>query len=39
MILGDRLEVLVRQMQERQGINEELKSEEQMAWVGVMNNI
>ena len=28
-----------RQMQERQGINEELKARDQMAWVGAMNNI
>ena len=36
---NDRMDVLVRQMQERQGINEELKSKDQMMWVGAMNNI
>lgn len=38
-IANDRMDVLVRQMQERQGINEELKSKDQMAWVGAMNHI
>lgn len=31
--------VLVRQMQERQGVTEQLKAENQMRWVGMMNNI
>ena len=30
---------LVEQMAEREGITEQLKAENQMAWVGVMNNI
>lgn len=33
------MERLIRQMQERQGINEGLKARDQMAWVGAMNNI
>ena len=34
-----RMEVLVRQMQERKGVTEQLKAENQMLWVGMMNNI
>ena len=34
-----RMELLTRQMQERQGINEALKAHDQLAWVGAMNNI
>ena len=30
---------LVEQMKEEQGVTEELKMQEQMAWVGRMNNI
>ena len=30
---------LVEQMKERQGVTEELKMQDQMAWVGKMNNI
>ena len=30
---------LIRDMAERQGVNEELKAKDQMAWVGAMNNI
>jgi hypothetical protein len=30
---------LVKQMAEKQGVNEELKAADQMAWVGRMNNI
>ena len=30
---------LVEQMKEQQGVTEELKMQEQMAWVGRMNNI
>ena len=30
---------LVEQMKERQGVMEELKMQDQMAWVGKMNNI
>ena len=33
------LELLVRQMAQAQGIPEQLKVEDQMAWVGAMNNI
>ncbi|NCB94191.1 MAG: TnpV protein [Clostridia bacterium] len=34
-----RMKVIVRQMQERQGVSEQLKAENQMQWVGMMNNI
>ena len=34
-----RMEVLVRQMMEKQEITEELKAQDQMAWVGAVNNI
>ena len=30
---------MTRQMKEQQGINEEFKARDQMAWVGAMNNI
>ena len=30
---------LVEQMKERQGVTEELKMQDQIAWVGRMNNI
>lgn len=33
------LELLVKQMTQAQGITEQLKAEDQMAWVGAMNNI
>ena len=33
------LELIIRQMAEVQGITEELKAADQMAWVGAMNNI
>jgi hypothetical protein len=35
----ERLEVLVRQMMDNQGIAEALKARDQMAWVGAVNNI
>lgn len=35
----ERMEVLVRQMMEKQGITEELKARDQMAWVGAVNII
>lgn len=35
----ERMEVLVRQMMEKQGITEEVKARDQMAWVGAVNNI
>ena len=31
--------LIVRQMAEKQGVNEALKARDQMAWVGAMNNI
>ena len=34
-----RYELLVEQMKEKQGITEELKARDPMAWVGAMNNI
>lgn len=34
-----RMEILIRQMQEHQGISEAFKACDQMAWVGAMNNI
>lgn len=36
---NERMELLVRQMAEQQGVTEQLKEENQMAWVGMMNNI
>ena len=33
------LKTIIRQMAEAQGVNEELKERDQMAWVGAMNNI
>lgn len=33
------LKIIIRQMAEAQGINEDLKAWDQMAWVGAMNNI
>ena len=33
------LELLVKQMAQAQGITEQLKAEDQMAWVSAMNNI
>ena len=35
----ERMEILVRQMMEKQGITEELKARDQMAWIGAVNNI
>ena len=35
----ERMGTLVRQMMEKQGVTEELKARDQMAWVGVVNNI
>ena len=35
----ERMNILVRQMMERQGITEALKAHDQMAWFGVVNNI
>ena len=36
---NNQLDVLISGMQEKQGITEELKAREPMAWVGAMNNI
>lgn len=33
------LDQLVEQMKEKQGVTEKLKAENQMLWVGKMNNI
>ena len=35
----DMLELLVKQMAEKEGVNERLKATEQIGWVGAMNNI
>ena len=35
----NRMETLIQQMAENEGVTEELKSADQMAWVGAMNNI
>ena len=32
-------DLLVKQMAEKQGITEKLKANDQMKWVGMMNNI
>ena len=36
---NQRMELLTLQMQERQGVNEALKTCDQMAWVGACDNI
>ena len=36
---SDRLACIVSQMQEVEGVNEELKARDQLAWVGAMNSI
>lgn len=36
---NDKMELLVEKMAERQRVNEKLKEENQMLWVGMMNNI
>lgn len=35
----NKLYPLVTQLAEKEGINEQLKAQDQMAWVGAMNNI
>ena len=35
----ERMDILVRQMMERQGITEEFKVRDQMEWVRAVNNI
>ena len=34
-----RLDLLVAQLAEKEGINERMKAQDQLAWVGAMNNI
>lgn len=34
-----RLNIIVQQLAEAQGINEQMKAQDQMAWVGTMNSI
>lgn len=36
---NDKIELLVQKMAELQGVTEKLKEENQMLWVGMMNNI
>ena len=36
---NEMLDLLIKQMAQAQGITEQLKSEDQMAWVGAMNNV
>ena len=36
---NEMLQLLIEQMAQTQGISEQLKEEDQMAWVGAMNNI
>ena len=36
---NEMLRLLIEQMAQAQGITEQIKSEDQMAWVGAMNNI
>ena len=33
------MELLIKQKMEREGVTEKLKAEDQMKWVGMMNNI
>ena len=35
----ERFDLLVGQMAEREGVTEQLKAQDQMLWVGKMNNI
>ena len=35
----ERLDILMRQMMKKQGITEELKARDQMAWIGAVNGI
>ena len=35
----EQVEMLMKQMAEKQGVTEELKVQDQMKWVGLMNNI
>jgi len=36
---NDMLELLVKQMAKAQGVTEQLKADDMMKWVGMMNNI
>ena len=36
---ADMLEQMMKQLAEKEGITEQLKAQDQMAWVGAMNNI
>lgn len=36
---NDMLELIVKQMAEKQGVTEQMKANDQMKWVGLMNNI
>ena len=36
---NNRMELLTKQMAKARGVNEALKAQDQMAWVGAMNNI
>ena len=36
---NEKMDKLMEQMKEKQGVTEELKMQDQMAWVGRMNNI
>ncbi len=35
----EQVEIMMKQMAEKQGVTEEVKMQEQMKWVGVMNTI
>ena len=35
----NKLHLLITQLAEKEGINEQLKAQDQIAWVGAMNNI
>ena len=35
----EHVETLVKQIEEKQGVKEQLKMQDQMKWVGIMNNI
>ena len=36
---NEHMELMIRQMAEREGVTEALKASDQMVWVGLMNNI
>ena len=36
---NERMDTIIAQMKEREGVTEALKASDQMAWVGAMNNI